>query len=116
MEAGISSLIAYAIYLFSIIIFLDRLGIRSVVFYIVAGVVVLIILLAFIVRLKDVLPNSLGWLDLKKNKSVVEGQNIRLQNISGTVTKINFMETEIKTSRGDILHVPNLLFRKEKVD
>lgn len=115
LESGLSSVIAYAIYLVSIILFLDGLGIRSVVLYIIVGALALLFLLTFIVRLKDVIPNSIGWIVIKRKKVVQKGKKIHLQQISGVIKRIGLMETEIETSKGDKLYVPNLLFVKEKM-
>ena len=43
-----------------------------------------------------------------------EGHHVNIREIGGRVERIGFMETEIKTERGDILYVPNALFMKSK--
>ncbi|MBI4983653.1 mechanosensitive ion channel [Candidatus Woesearchaeota archaeon] len=112
LESALSSLLSYLIYFVTIILFLDQLGIRSIVVYIIVGVVLMLIILSFMVGIKDVLPNLYGGVILKKAGKIKEGRNVIVQEVSGRVEKIGFLETKIKTKQGDILHVPNSLFSK----
>ncbi len=113
-ERGISSLLSAAIYLTTIILFLDQFGIKSIVIYILAGGVVLLILLTFLVGLKDVLPNLWGGIIVRRKNSLRAGQYLELPEVSGMVQHLGYLETEIKTKRGDVLYVPNSLLPKNK--
>jgi small conductance mechanosensitive channel len=114
LEKWISSIASYIIYLVTIVIFLDNLGLGSVVLYLVVGAILMLIILTSLVGLKDVIPNFIAWLLIQKRGNVQEGRNIDIKEISGHVEKIGYLETEIKTERGDILYVPNSLFLKSK--
>tara|TARA_Y100000310_G_C20633754_1_gene790068 strand:+ start:852 stop:1397 length:546 start_codon:yes stop_codon:yes gene_type:complete len=114
LEAGISSIVSYVIYLFTIVIFLDKLGIKSIVLYIVVGAILMLLILTFLVGLKDVIPNFVAWLIIQKRGKLKEGHRIDIKEISGRVEKIGYLETEIKTDSDDILYVPNNLFIKSK--
>ncbi len=113
-ERWLSSIVSYVIYLLAFIAFLEELGIKSIVLYLFAGAVLMLVVLTFLVGLKDVIPNFIGWLYLQKKGSIREGRNIEVKEISGTIERIGYLETEIKTERGDILYVPNSLFLKSK--
>lgn len=114
VEKWISGVISYTIYLFTIVLFLDQLGIRSIVLYLIAGGLLMLIILTFLVGMKDIIPNFIGWLYLQRKGKVREGWKIEMREIAGTVERIGYMETEIKTGRGDVLYVPNSLFLKSK--
>lgn len=114
LEKWISSIVSYAVYLFTIIFFLDHLGIRSIVLYLFVGAILMLIILTFIVGLKDVIPNFIGWLVIQKKGRIKEGRRVEVREISGLVEKVGYLETEIKTESGDILYVPNSLFLKSK--
>ncbi len=114
IEKGVSSIVAYVIYLITIVLFLRKLGIDSIVLYLVLGGVLAIIILTFLVGLKDVIPNFIGWMVLQKGGKIKEGRTIDIREISGVVEKIGYLETEIKTEHGDTLYVPNRLFLKHK--
>ncbi len=114
LERTISSAVSYIIYLVTIIIFLDYLSIRSIVFYLLAGAVLALIVITIIVGLKDVIPNIVAWLILQKKGSIKVGKTVEVKEISGVIERSGCLETEIKTGNGDILYVPNALFLKHK--
>jgi small-conductance mechanosensitive channel len=114
LETWVSSILMYLIYLVTIIIFLDHFNIGSIVLYVLLGAVLMLLILTFLVGLKDVIPNFIGWLYIQKKGNIKEGHKIEVKEISGIVEKIGYLETEIKTDNHDILYVPNSLFLKSK--
>ncbi len=115
LEKWISSLASFMIYLITIIIFMNHLGITSTVLYLITGAVLMLLILTFIVGLKDVIPNFVAWIVIQKRELIHEGRKIDIREITGVVEKIGYLETEIKTENGDILYVPNYLFLKSKM-
>lgn len=113
-ERWISSLLSYAIYVVTVILFLDQLGIRSVVMYTVAAGIMLLAILTAVVGLKDILPNFWGWIYARRQKLLRIGYHINLPEVAGIVQRIGYLETEIKTRKGEVLHLPNALFSKKK--
>ena len=83
LEEIVSSIVSYVIYLFTIVIFLDKLGIKSIVLYLLVGAILMLIILTFLVGLKDVIPNFVAWLILQKKEKIKEGRYVRVKNISG---------------------------------
>ena len=114
LERWVSSIVSYVIYLVTLVIFLDQLGLKSVVLYLVVGAVLMLIILTSLVGLKDVIPNFVAWVIIQKRGNIQEDRWIDIKEISGYVLKIGYLETEIKTDKGDILYVPNSLFLKSK--
>ena len=114
IEGAISSIVSYLIYLITIVFFLNQLGIASVVLYIVVGAILMLLILTFLVGLKDVIPNFIAWLIIQKRGKLKEGHRVDIKEISGRIEKIGYLETEIKTDNNDILYVPNNLFIKSK--
>jgi small-conductance mechanosensitive channel len=114
LEKWISAIVSYVIYLVFIVIFLDHLGIRSIVLYLVLGAVLMLLILTFIVGLKDVIPNLVAWVILHKDEKITVGRRVEVNEISGRVEKIGYLETEIVTDHDDTLYVPNTLFLKSK--
>ncbi len=115
LEKWISSLASFMIYLITIIFFMNYLGITSTVLYLIVGAVLMLLILTFIVGLKDVIPNFVAWVVIQKRELIHEGRKIDIREITGVVEKIGYLETEIKTENGDTLYVPNYLFLKSKM-
>lgn len=113
-EYWISSLLSYIIYLSTIILVLNQLGIRSLVIYLIAAGTIILIILTFIAGIKDIIPNLLGGAYLRRQQKLKEGHWLELPEVSGTVQHIGYLETEIKTKKGEVLHVPNALFSRKK--
>jgi len=115
LESGVSSIVSFVIYFFTIIIFLAHFNIKSIwVLYLIAGAFLMLLILTFLVGLKDVIPNFVAWLIIQKRGKLKEGHRVDIKEISGRVEKIGYLETEIKTDSDDILYVPNNLFIKSK--
>ena len=74
----------------------------------------MLLILTFLVGLKDIIPNFVAWVVIQKRELIREGRKIEVREISGVVEKIGYLETEIKTENGDTLYVPNSLFLKSK--
>ena len=114
LEMWVSSILMYLIYLMTIVVFLDHFNIGSIVLYVFLGAVLMLIILTFLVGLKDVIPNFIGWLYIQRMDKIKEGHKIEVTEIAGVIEKIGYLETEIKTDNHDILYVPNSLFLKSK--
>ncbi len=115
VESAISLVVAFVIYLVTLVIFLNQLGITSVVVYIVLGAILMLIVLTFVVSLKDVSPNAVAWVVLMRLGKIKVGSKVEVCEIKGVVERIGLLETEIKTGQGDVLYVPNSLFVKQKM-
>src|SRR3989338_8431760 len=96
-EKMISHSAAYLIYLFTIISFLENLGLKSVVLYLLAGGILALLILTVLVGLKDIIPNFVGWFYLKRGNAVREGWKINIREIEGVVEHMGYLETEIQT-------------------
>ncbi len=115
LEKISSQILSYVIYLVFIVLFLEQLQITSVVLYLVVGAILMLLIFTFLVGLKDVIPNFIAWIFLQKKSHLIkEGYHININEISGIVERIGYLETEIKTEKGDVLYVPNSLFLKSK--
>lgn len=114
LEKWAGVIVSYIIYLFTILLFLEKLLIKSVVLWVILGALIMLFLLTFLVGVKDLLPNLIGWLVIQKQGKIKVGKHIDVKEIYGTIERVGYLETEIKTQTGDILYVPNSLFLKSK--
>ena len=114
LEKLVSNIVSYVIYLFTIVLFLDHFAIRSYVLWLIVGAILMLIILTFLVGMKDIIPNFIGWLFIQRKGKIKEGHRVEIREITGKVEKIGFLETEIRTHRDDVLYVPNSLFLKSK--
>ena len=81
LEKWISAIVSYVIYLVFIVFFLDHLGIGSIVLYLILGAILMLLILTFIVGLKDVIPNLVAWLVLQKDEKITVGRRVEVREI-----------------------------------
>ena len=112
VEHLISSIISYMIYLATAIILLSYLGIGWWVIYVIVGGIVILLALTVLVGIKDAPANFIGWIAAKRKNRIKKGKKIEVNGVSGIVEKTGIFQTTIRTERGDLLYVPNALFRK----
>lgn len=114
LEALVSSLVSYVIYLISIILFLDQLQIRTIAIVLVVAGILLLFLLTFLVGAKNVYRNFKGWLKIRRDPKMRKGRKIEFKEISGIIERARIQETLVRTDKGDILHFPNAIWNKTK--
>lgn len=112
-ERGVAALVAGLIYVISIIIALNAVGLTTFVLELILGVFVLALVLSFLLALKDIIPNFAAGITLKSK--LKEGTYLKLDEAEGTVKEVNLLETIIKTKSSDKIVIPNALFAKQKM-
>jgi len=114
LEKAISSIFSYIIYVISIILALNELGLTTTILNIISVAAIIFIILSVLIAIKDFIPNLISGFIILKNKTVKEGDLIVIDNIEGKVKNISLIETEIKTKKGDIIHIPNAALTKKE--
>jgi small-conductance mechanosensitive channel len=107
-----SVFIFYVVYIITALITLWLLGIASFVIGLILLLLAILVVLSAASFSKDFLPNMYGWYIIKKKGKIKIGSNISILKLVGKVEKISFLETLVRNSQGDLLHVPNGLFVK----
>ncbi len=111
----IGSFVAYFIYFVFTVWALERIGLGSIVLNIVAGGIVILIILALLLSLKDFIPNAVAGLFLHFKGMIKEGDWVKLESVVGKVLQIELVETKIETGNKDIIYVPNSVIVKNKI-
>jgi len=114
MEGMLGFLVSFIIYVVTIILFLDWLGVTSIVFYVLVLGFSILIILAVIMKLKDIIPNWYAGKTLRRAKVFVKGKVIEIEEVVGKIEHVGKFETILRTSQDDLLYVPNAFFTKHK--
>ena len=114
IENTISKAVSYFIYFLSIVMALGKLGLTTTVLHIISAAVMLFIVVALILSLKDFIPNLIASFLIYKNKLVRVNDTIQINGVEGKVILISLVETQIKTNKNDIIHIPNSSLVKDK--
>ncbi len=110
-----SAFVTYLIYFVSIVMALDKLGLNTFVFNVLAIGMIAVIILSILLAIKDLIPNMLAGLFIHQRNFIKVGDRLRLKDVEGKVVYMNLFETRLKTKKGDMIVVPNSALVKEKV-
>lgn len=115
LEESLSTFIKYLIYLTTIIIALDQLGLPTRVLKIVVILVFAIIIIVIVLAFKDWVPNLIAGFYIFKSRKVNRGDVIQINGVKGKIMAINFLETKIETKNKEIIFIPNSNIIKHNV-
>jgi len=105
----------YLIYFIAIIMALNHLGVTTAVLQMISGAAIVLLVIAILLGVKDFIPNAFAGFRIHRNKFLEEGEMISVKGMEGKVVHMDLLETEIKTSRGDSVYIPNSTLTKTEV-
>ncbi len=114
LEQITGTIISYAIYFIFLIIALKYVGITSLLLNVLSICIILILAISLVLTIKDNVPNIIAYNTLKKRKSIIVGDCITIDAVDGIVENISLFEVVVETKKGDVIHIPNSVFLKEK--
>ena len=115
LEQTVGSIIRYFGYFLTIIVALNQIGLTSFVVNLAAGGIIVLVLVAIFLGIKDFVPNFIAGVSIYQRGFVKEGDIIRVRDIEGEVREINLLDTRIKTRTGDLLFIPNSMLTKNEM-
>jgi small conductance mechanosensitive channel len=115
LEEFTGTAVSYFIYFIAIIMALETIDIAPMILYILSSGVIIIIIISISLTAKDFFPNVISSIIIHQKGFIKEGDRIKIEDIEGKVTKINLLETTIRSDNGDEIFIPNGLITKKKV-
>lgn len=112
VEQSVSQVIEYVIYVITVCIALDTLGILAYSLIAAVVIVALILILSALLGVKDFIPNFLCGLWIRR-KSLVSNY-INLGDVRGKVIKKGWLGIKIQNKSKDIISIPNLAVLRKK--
>jgi len=111
----LSSGVAYIIYFITGIIALSKLGISSAILSIILICFITVIIIVLVLGIKDFTPNLMaGFYIYIKNKFQV-GDTIIVGSKKGKIVEIGLFEIQLKSSKSEIIFVPNSKILEEDI-
>lgn len=114
IEEILSNILMAIVYVIFFIIALERMGVTSIVLNVVSVFAIVIILVSFLLALKDYLPNAFAGFVIMQKEMYKKGNVIEVNDVKGKVMQISMAETKLETN-GDIIFLPNFTILKNKV-
>ncbi len=109
----ISSGAKYLIYLITAILVLNELGFSTLFIEFLLMIIIIIAVLVIMLSMRDFVPNAAAGLYLARTGMLKVGDNIKIDNIGGTIHKVDLLNLVIKTKSGRKIIVPNSLLNKK---
>ena len=114
LEDALSKLITYFIYFITIIWALNSLGLTTTILNMVSATFLILLIVAILLGIKDFIPNLISGFFIYRKGIIKPGDKIKVGNLTGRVIRISLIETEIKTSSGDAVYIPNSTLTKKE--
>jgi small-conductance mechanosensitive channel len=115
VESFISSIVKYFTYFVFAVWALEKIGLGSIVLNLLAGGVILIVIVSFLLGIKDFIPNAVAGIFLHVKGIVREDDWIKTDNIEGRIVKVELVDTQLETKNRDMIFVPNSVLAKSRI-
>lgn len=115
LEKGIGTLVSLIIYVIAVVLSLNKLGLTAAILTILTAIIVLIIVVSFLLTIRDFFPNLIGGMRIKSKNMFSEGDEIQIREVKGKVFSSGFLETRILTPHKEEVIIPNSVFNKRQV-
>jgi len=115
LEDMLSHLATYFIYFMTIIWALNALGLTTTILNMISAAFLVLIIISILLAVKDFVPNIISGFFIYQKNLIKKGDKVKIDNLEGKVNKISLIETEIKTNKGDIIHIPNSTLTKKEL-
>ena len=113
LENIISITVSYSIFLISIILSLNQIGVTAFILNIIAASIILLITISIILALKDLVPNFFAGIKIAQKEIVKPGDIISFDKITAKVIEITLTEIKLESKSRDIIFIPNSLLLKK---
>jgi small-conductance mechanosensitive channel len=114
-ERLLSSGLSILIYVVTVFLSLNTLGLTSTIVTIIILGLVFVVVVSFLLAIKDFFPNLLSGLRLKVLKPFSPGDEVQIKEVKGVIKSVGLLETRILTHFKEEIIIPNALFTKRKI-
>ncbi len=111
----LSDMLSYLIYFVAILMFLESLGLTPLVLNFIFVIVLVIIGISMLLAIKDFIPNFVAGYTIRRNGLFKVGSRIKVGEVQGKIAKMSLLDTHVKTSKDDLMVIPNSYFIRNVV-
>jgi small-conductance mechanosensitive channel len=113
-EVFIETIVRYMVYIATFIAALNYLGITPVLLNVIFIGLIIVIIFATFLGLRDFVPNIISGLYVISVNKIRKGDNIKVSDVSGKVAEISLTETTL-IHKGNKIIIPNNTIMKEQI-
>ncbi len=113
MAKVLSGFSAFVVYFITVVLFLNSLGLTTVVLNVVSIAVIVLIVISIALAIRDFVPNVAAGLTIHSKQKIKVGDKIEMEGVGGKVVEVSLLDTQIRTASGDIVFIPNAILIKK---
>lgn len=113
-EIFVETIVKYIVYIAAFIAALNYLGITPVLLNVIFIGLIIVIIFATFLGLKDFVPNIISGIYVISVNKIRKGDNIKVSDVSGKVAEISLTETTL-INKGNKIIIPNNTIMKEQI-
>lgn len=102
----IAVVVEYLIYVITLITVLQQFGLARIVLWVLGVAVAVIVVVSFLLTIRDVLPNLVAGLFVRRRLKSFIGKKLSLGSVSGKLERIGVVASVVRD--GDEHHVPHV--------
>nr|MCK4930309.1 mechanosensitive ion channel [Nanoarchaeota archaeon] len=115
LEKIVGNFVSYFIYFMAIVMSLNSLGLTTAILNMISAAIIVIVIVSFILAIKDFFPNFIAGIMIRSKKVFNEGDVIQIKEVRGRITSIGFLETKLLTPNKEEVIIPNSIFNKRQI-
>ena len=114
-ERLIGNFVSYFIYFVAVVMSLNSLGLTTAILNMISAAIIIIIVISFLLAIKDFFPNFIAGIIIKTKKTFNKGDEIQIKEVRGRITSIGFLETRLITRYNEEVIIPNSIFNRRQI-
>ena len=115
LERFIGGFATYFIYFIAVVMCLNTVELTTTILNMIAAAIFIIIVISFILAVKDFFPNLIAGFIIKSRKTFNEGDEIQIKEVRGRIIDIGMLEVRILTRFKEEVIIPNAIFNKRQM-
>ena len=114
-ERFVGSILSFLIYLITLFFALNTLGLTSALVTIILAGIFFVVLVSFLLAVKDFFPNLISGFRIKLGHMFEPGDEIQIREVQGVITRVGWIDSALLTKHKEEIIIPNSIFTKRKI-
>ncbi|PIN99653.1 hypothetical protein COT72_05235 [archaeon CG10_big_fil_rev_8_21_14_0_10_43_11] len=110
-----ANIIRYYLYFIVLLVVLGRLGVSSVLMDILVFVLIIAVVVAAALALRNIIPNAAAGIYISSTNIIKRGDSIEVAGVSGKVREIDLVHTVLDKNKSEKIIIPNTMLIKHKL-
>jgi small conductance mechanosensitive channel len=115
VERFLGGVVSFVIYVITLLISLNTLGLTSTIITIITLGILFILGVSLLLAIKDFFPNMISGIRIRTSGLFHEGDAVKIKEVKGIIKHVGLLETRLMTDHHEEIIIPNALFIKRRI-